>query len=270
GAGSAADAAFVAECCAHLGISLTLGLVSEDERAGWHGSLEAAARTARYRFLRMVAADVAADCIAVGHTLDDQAETVLLHLLRGSGLDGLAGMRPRAHDLIRPILGLRRAATEAYCAERGITPRDDPSNADPRFTRNRVRHELLPLLATFGSDIHATLARNAEILARDADYLNAAAEAAWASVLRHTTAPTVTLDRTALRGLPPAMRSRVLRRAILAVGSPKPDASLNADSLARLDRVVLDGSGERRVVQLNTGAVAVCHRDEVTITPGGQ
>ncbi len=266
GAASAADAAFVAEWCAAAGIPFTLGLVSDNERAGWRGSVEAAARTARYRFLRAVAAEVGADRIALGHTLDDQAETVLLHLLRGSGLDGLTGMRPLSGDIIRPLLGLRRAATEAYCAERSVTPRDDPSNADPRFTRNRIRHELLPLLETYQPEIRPTLARNAEVMAHDADYLNAAAEAAWATTVHATAAEAVTLDRAALRRLHPAIRARVLRRAILLVGSPKPDSTLNADSLARLDRVVLDGSGERRVVQLSTGAVAVCHGGMIRIS----
>jgi tRNA(Ile)-lysidine synthase len=266
GAASAADAAFVAEQCAQLGLPLTVGVVSDEEHATWQGSIEAAARTARYRFLRAVAAEVGANCIAMGHTLDDQAETVLLHLLRGSGLDGLGGMRPRADDIIRPLLRLRRADNEAYCAERGITPRNDPSNDDPRFTRNRIRHEVLPLLATLQPEIRPTLARSAEVLAHDADYLNAAADAAWPTILRASADAAITLDRSALGALHPAIRSRVLRHAILAVGSPKPDPSLNADSLARLERVVLSPSGERREVQLSTGAVAICHRDTVAIT----
>src|SRR5262249_27674325 len=153
GAASAADATFVAEQCARLGIPLTIGIISDAERAAWQGSIEAAARTARYRFLRVVAAEAGADRIAVGHTLDDQAEPVLLLLLRGSGRDGLTAMRPFAVNTTRPLLGLRRADNEAYCAECGITPRDDPSNAAPRFPRNRLRHEVLPLLETLQSEI---------------------------------------------------------------------------------------------------------------------
>lgn len=266
GAESAEDAAFVADICASHDIPITLSLVSDAERAMWQGSLEAAARDARYRFLRAVAAEVGATRIALGHTLDDQAETVLLHLLRGSGLVGLAGMRPTIDDIIRPLLRLRRAETEAYCAYRGVTPREDPTNADPRFTRNRIRHELVPLLETYQAQIRPTLARNADILALDAEYLHSAADAAWQTTMREVTANSVTLDRIALRELHPALRARVLRRAILMVGSTKPDATLNADSLARLERVITDHSGERRQVELATGALAICHTDTVFMT----
>jgi tRNA(Ile)-lysidine synthase len=268
GAASAADAAFVAALCAERAIPCTVGEVSETERAGWRGSVEAAARAARYRFLRAVAATERATAIALGHTLDDQAETVLLHFLRGSGLDGLAGMRPRAGDLIRPLLGLRHADALAYCQARGVSPREDAGNADPRYTRNRVRHELLPLLATFQPRISLTLARNAEVIAQDTAFLNAATDAAWDDAVITVAADAIILSRARVRALHPALRARVLRRAILCVGSAKPDAHLNADSLARLTRVIIDRSGERRRVQLSTGAEAICHGDQVMIAPG--
>jgi tRNA(Ile)-lysidine synthase len=262
---SAADAAFVADLCEQHGLPITIGMVSEEERSTWQGSLEASARTVRYRFLRAVAEAEGASAIALGHTLDDQAETVLLHLIRGTGLDGLTGMRSRSADLIRPILSLRRADTENYCAQRGIIPREDPSNADLQFTRNRIRHELLPLLETYQAQIRLTLARNADILAHDADYLNAAVDAAWESTLRISAPTMITLDRATLRGLHPALRSRIIRRAILAIGSPKAAPTLNADSITRLDRVILDNSGERRQVELATGAIAICHGNTVVI-----
>lgn len=266
GDASAADAAFVAEMCASVGVPCTFGTVPDAERAEWRGSIEASAREARYRFLRTVAAEVGAECIALGHTLDDQAETVLAHFLRGSGLDGLAGMRPRSGDLIRPLLALRHDDTLVYCQAKGVTPRQDATNADPRFTRNRLRHELLPLLATFQPQIIPTLARNAAVIAQDAAFLDAAAEAAYGDAVVEATATSVTLRRAVLRDLPPALRARVLRRAILHVGSPKPDAHLNADSLARLTRVIRDASGEPRHVQLSTGAQALCHLDRVIIS----
>lgn len=265
GAAGAADAAFVAAVCAERAIPCTVGVVSASERAGWRGSVEAAARAARYRFLRGVAATADATRIALGHTLDDQAETVLMHFVRGSGLAGLAGMRPRAGDLIRPLLGLRHAEAVAYCLARDYTPREDASNADPRYTRNRVRHELLPLLATLQPQISATLARNAEVIAQDVAFLDAATDAAWAAAVLADDTATITLSRTQLRSLHPALRARVLRRAILRVGSAKPDAHLNADSLARLTRVILDQSGAQRRVQLATGAAAICHGDHVVI-----
>jgi tRNA(Ile)-lysidine synthase len=263
---SAADGAFVAEVAAKLALPCTVGRVTATERAAWRGSLEAVARTARYHFLREVARDVGAERIALGHTLEDQAETVLMHFIRGSGVDGLVGMRPRMDDLIRPLLTMRHAETRAFCQEQGFTPREDATNDDPRYTRNRMRRELLPLLATYQPQILTTLARNAEAIAPDLDLLQSLTAQAWDTAIMHVTADRIVLNRTALRGVHPALRLRVLRRAITQMGGPKPDAHLNADSLARLVRVIMDASGERRVVQLSTGAVAICQQEQVIIT----
>lgn len=265
GAAGAADAAFVREVASAWGLPYTIGVVAAATRNGWRGSVEAAAREARYHFLRGVATAIGAERIALGHTADDQAETVLMHFLRGSGLDGLAGMRPRAGGLVRPLLSLRRADTVAYCAALGLTPREDATNNDPRYTRNRIRHELLPQLETYQPQIRATLARNAPLIAHDLDYITAGVDEAWSQVVMEASAQSVTLDRAGLRCLHAALRSRVLRRAILAVGSAKPDAHLNADSIQRLDRVIMDHSGEVRRVEVSTGAVGVCMADSVRV-----
>jgi tRNA(Ile)-lysidine synthase len=251
-----------------LNLPCTIGTVSPAEHEEWHGLSEASARESRYRFLRRVAAEVGADRIALGHTLDDQAETVLLHLIRGSGIDGLSGMRSRAGDLIRPLLGLRRVATEGYCADRRLIPREDATNRDPRFLRNRVRHEVLPALAALQPDIASILARSAEVLAADAAFLHDAAEQTWQDLAPLVEPDRVTLARHDLRRLPPALRSRILRRAISLVGLAHPDAQLDADSLIRLDRVIKDRSGSVRLVQLSTGATARCDRLTVAIMRG--
>ncbi len=266
---SAADAAFVRDYAATLDLPCTVGIISPAERQEWHGISEAAAREARHRFLRRVAADVGAERIALGHTLDDQAETVLLHLIRGSGTGGLSGMRPRAGDLIRPLLGLRRAATESYCAARHLIPRDDATNRDPRFLRNRVRHEALPVLSSLQPDIATILARTADVLAADAQFLRDAAERAWQGLAPDVAADRVTLARADLRRLPMALRSRVLRRAIGLVGLAHPNAQLDANSITRLDRVIMDRSGSVRTVQLSTGAAARCDRVTVVIARDG-
>lgn len=156
-----------------------------------HGpNLEARARAARRRALGAGA--------ATGHTMDDQAETVLINLLRGAGLDGLAGMRPgRTH----PILGLRRSETHALCAQLGWAPVADPSNADPRFLRNRVRHELLPLCqALSGRDPVPVLCRQAGLLADDADLLDALAAALDPADGRALGTAPLPLARRAARG----------------------------------------------------------------------
>jgi tRNA(Ile)-lysidine synthase len=155
--GSADEAGVVAEIAQRVGA----GFRAESVTVPPGSNLEARARQARYEILP---ADV-----LTGHTADDQAETVLLNLLRGAGLDGLAGYDPRR----RPLRTLRRHETHKLCADLGIHPVHDPSNDDPRFRRNRVRHELLPLLDAIAErDVAAVLARQAEVLRGDATLLD--------------------------------------------------------------------------------------------------
>ena len=160
---SAADAAFVAELANHIGAPLRVG------RAVAAPKSEDDARNARYEFLRRVAHELGATAIATGHTRDDQAETVLLHLTRGSGLAGLAGMRPERDGIVRPLLTLARTDTVAVCAAAGITPREDPTNRSMRFARNRIRHRVLPELAKLNPEITSAIARLAEAAAAVAD-----------------------------------------------------------------------------------------------------
>jgi tRNA(Ile)-lysidine synthase len=151
-------------------------------------NLEGRARAARYAVLP--------HDVLTGHTADDQAETVLLNLLRGAGLDGMAGMRAARH----PILGLRRFETRSLCADLGLVPIDDPSNADPSHLRNRVRHELVPLLdALAARDVAAVLARQAGLLADDAHLLDELAGSLDATDARQLAAAPVALTRRALR-----------------------------------------------------------------------
>ena len=158
---SARDAGAVAKIAEDWGIPFTPGTVDVLALAkAEKRSLEEAARLARYRFLREVAGGRR---IAVAHHADDQVETLLLHWLRGSGLAGMVGMPPRQQDIIRPLLEITHAETVAYCEEYGITPLEDQSNRDPRFLRNRIRHELLPLLRELNPGIQHTLLRNAEV-----------------------------------------------------------------------------------------------------------
>jgi tRNA(Ile)-lysidine synthase len=160
---AAADAAFVAELANHIGAMVRVG------RAEAPPKNEDDARNARYEFLRRVARDLGATAIATGHTRDDQAETVLLHLARGSGLAGLAGMRPERDGIVRPLLTLGRPDTVAVCAAAKITPREDPTNRSSRFARNRIRHRVLPELAMLNPDITSAIARLADAAAVVAD-----------------------------------------------------------------------------------------------------
>jgi tRNA(Ile)-lysidine synthase len=192
------------------------------------GGTEAAARTARYAALR--AALPAADALVLlGHTRDDQAETVLLGLGRGSGARSLAGMRPLDPPWGRPLLAVPRSVTAAACADLGLDVWQDPHNADPAFTRSRLRHEALPLLEdVLRGGVAAALARTAAQLREDAAALDVLA----ARVLdraRRGAEPAAELDVPELVDEPPAVRRRVLRRWLLDSGVAEvTDAHLRA------------------------------------------
>jgi len=199
GAASAADAQWVADFAAARGLRCVVGqgealALARDERL----SLEDAARRLRYAFLRRVAAEVGAARICLGHTRDDQAETITLNWLRGAGLSGLSGMRPVEGDLVRPLLDVTHAETRAYCAAQGWQPCEDPTNTDPRYLRNRIRQVLLPALDAYNPNLRQTLARNADLIAEDERYLDAQTDAAWAA-----TVPPPSLGLRAAHFLPP-------------------------------------------------------------------
>jgi tRNA(Ile)-lysidine synthase len=209
-AGSADHAARVVEQMAGLGVAETVG-VRVDVTASGQGP-EAAAREARYAVLAEVAERFGSRVVLLGHTLDDQAETVLLGLARGSGGRSLAGMRRSRGPFFRPLLDLTRAQTEAACRAEGIEFWSDPHNDDPRFTRSRVRHRVLPVLeAELGPGIAAALARTAEQVARDTQALDALAERVWR---------TSGTAADALAEQPEAVVLRVLRLAALDAGAP--------------------------------------------------
>jgi tRNA(Ile)-lysidine synthase len=200
---------------------------------------EADARTARYDALDSVAKELGAVAILLGHTLDDQAETVLLGLTRGSGATSLAGMSDINGIYRRPLLGIRRAQTVAACEDQGLTPWNDPHNQDSSYTRVRIRHEVMPVLENqLGPGVAEALARTAEQFKQDTFVLDQmAAEilpTVFTPVLGETPQPLqATLDVRALTGLPLAILNRVIRRAALDVfGSSL--SSVHTNAVARL------------------------------------
>ena len=207
-----------------------------------HAGPEAAARTARYQALDAAAGQTGAVAILLGHTLDDQAETVLLRLARGSGARSLAGMPSRRGRYLRPLLPVRRATTQAACAALDLPVWDDPHNADPRFTRVRVRHEVLPVLeSVLGPGVAEALARTAGQLRDDADALDALAR----TEAEAGPAGDGSLETDRLAGLPAAIRSRVLRRAAVAAGCPP--GSLTSGHVQQLGALVTGWRGQRWV-----------------------
>jgi tRNA(Ile)-lysidine synthase len=183
-------------------------------------SIEDAGREARYGFLAGVARDIQASVIATGHTRDDQAETVLMRMLRGSGPRGLAGIPPvRRHDglrVIRPLIETSRAEVVEYLARHGLDAREDSSNHDLTMLRNRVRLVLLPILEGYNPDVRRALARLAEVVRDDADALDALSAPEVDAVL-HGTSASVHIAPDAFGRLPVALQRRALREAIRRV-----------------------------------------------------
>ncbi|MGH2486588.1 MAG: tRNA lysidine(34) synthetase TilS, partial [Ktedonobacterales bacterium] len=219
GEAGAEDAAWVRAFTADLGIDCVTERVDVPELArSERRSLEEAGRHARYAFLRRVLDERQAERICVGHTSDDQLETLVMNWLRGSGLAGLSGMAPLTKDIARPLLSVTRAQTVAYCAARDWEPREDASNADVNFRRNRVRVKLIPALRQYNPNLRETLVRNAALLTDDADYLTTTATAAWRELAEHD-ADAVSFAVESLRETPLAVRHRLLQRAFAHLAS---------------------------------------------------
>jgi len=206
---------------------------------------EAAARVARYGALDQAAQEYEAAAVLLGHTLDDQAETVLLGLARGSGGRSLAGMAARRGPYRRPLLGVRRATTRAACAELDLEPWQDPHNRDFRFARARVRHQALPALeAALGPGVAEALARTAGQLRADAECLDELAFAESAKLRDYGSDP-AGLDVGWLQALPAAIRTRVLRDAAIMAGCPH--GALTAGHIDRIGALVTRWRGQRWV-----------------------
>ena len=222
---STEDARWVSRLAHELGVEGEISSASVAKlAANAKDNLEQAARRARYKFLERVARVCRAPVVLTAHTMDDQAETVLLRLLRGSGAEGLSGIervRPIAEGsdilLVRPLLGwARRADTENYCRERNVEFRVDSMNEDERFARVRVRRRLLPLMETFNPKMVESLSRTAEILRADSTFLNAAAEellkmASEENEEKRGSRDACSLDVNVLMNAPLAHRRRALR-----------------------------------------------------------
>ncbi len=244
GAQGAEDAAFVAQVAAAWQIPCVVGSADVPRQAAvWRLGTEAAARRARYAFLRETAAQVGAACIATGHHLDDQVETVLLHLIRGSGLAGLRGILPHSQRegvrLVRPLLGVPHADLSAYVAALGITPRDDPTNADQQYARNKVRHTVLPLLREINPSVATSIGRMAATLRED--------YAALVASLPPYVPPSI--RREVFLSLPLAVRRLWLRAAVAHLA---PDHDL---SFERVEAAIRFVERLRKVggVQLGSG-----------------
>jgi tRNA(Ile)-lysidine synthase len=245
GAAADDDAEAVKSLAGDLKLRCHLERVDIRARASERGqSIEEAGRAARLEFFERVAGDTGADRVAVGHTADDQAETFLLRILRGAGTRGLSAVYPRHGVVIRPLLDLSRHALREFLLAERITFRDDETNDDLSIPRNRIRHELLPLLRDrFAPGIDAVLAREARLAREDADWLEEAANQAGASLVE-VQEGVIVLDPVELLALPPALVSRVVRRAL---GTLAPGRFIGLD---HVEAVIELAQGDRTAVSL--------------------
>lgn len=233
--GSQAQAAKVVAQLAEMGVDETVTATVEVKADG--EGPEAAARQARYAVLDQLAERLGASVILLGHTRDDQAETVLLGLTRGSGARSLSGMRAAFDRYRRPLLATTRIDTETACQVEGLDVWHDPHNRDFAYTRARIRHRVLPTLEEdLGPGVADALARTAEQLREDADFIDDIAEAMHRELGG-------SLPVETLAGYPSAVRTRVLRIAALEAGSPP--AELTREHVLAIDRLVTDWRGQR-------------------------
>ena len=239
GAESEADAEYVSNLAGPLGIPITIDRRDVAAyRAERNCSIEEAARELRYAFLARVAREIGAHRIAVGHTRDDQVETILMHILRGTGITGLCGLAPcspMAYDsqgmslpaealsvakgqrsnllVIRPLLDITREETASYCQEHQLDPRIDSSNLSLSFFRNRLRLHLLPLLRQYNPSIDQALLRLADIAREDNAFVEQQASGLWDEVARQEN-KAIYLDKEEMAGLPIALQRHLLRVAV--------------------------------------------------------
>ena len=215
GGASEADEGFCRGLAAALDVPIRVERVDVAGLARADGlSIEHAGHRARYAIFERVAGEERADRVATGHTRDDLAETVLLRLIRGAGPGGLAGIRPRAGRIVRPLLGVARRELREHLAVCGLAYREDESNRDLRVIRNRVRHRLLPLLEReFSPSVVAALARGAAIARADADWIDAVANQRASSVVTYQEGA-VAVDVAAIRAQPLAVARRIARTAL--------------------------------------------------------
>ncbi len=265
GAESSNDAEYVSRLAKQLGLPATIE--SRDVRAYGivhSSSLEEAAREVRYAFFTEVVRQAGAAAVAVGHTRDDDVETVLMHILRGTGTAGLRGLMPVNElrnaagtvTVIRPLLGVTRQETTQYCVEHGLEPRTDETNHSLSLFRNRVRLELLPLLRTYNPQIDEALSRISRIATDEIRFLDSEAKAVWGRIAR-VESGTVVLEKEPMRTLVPALRRHVLRLAVSEFVPGLKD--IEAGHIDTLLEAIDAHAG--RVFQLPGGLLAVVERD---------
>jgi tRNA(Ile)-lysidine synthase len=244
---AAEDASFVEAVAGNLGLCYIGDRRDVPTYRRQHkASPEDAARRLRYAFLRAAAAELGADRIAVGHTADDQAETELLRLLRGSGLRGLGGIPPRHGDIVRPLIQVLRTDILQYLQSHRLPFREDPSNVQRQYARNRLRLDILPILRQhFNPRLAHTLSRTAQLLAEDEAALQAITQQHVLAACSVSPSGGISLELAALTSLPLALQRRVLRQALTELGGDL--QGINATHIASIVTLMRSGAGNGRL-----------------------
>jgi len=270
---SAADGEYVRQVCDRYHVPFVLGREDVHAQVRRGSSLEETARRVRYRFLGEVCRTRGIDTVAVGHTQDDQVETVLMHFLRGAGPDGLRGMAPVATlgpwlgekleglRLIRPLLGTTREQTRGHCLWVGLEPREDATNVDRRYLRNRVRHELIPILESYNPNFRLSLIRLAKIMTGHREMVAPMVESAWRRIVARPEANALRIDRGSLLAESPAIQRELLRMAHRSLA--RPNAELGFEGVERL--LSWMGSGAHGALGLPGSFVARVDGDTVIL-----
>jgi len=267
GAEAEADARYVTRLAGSLDVPITIDTRDVNAyRRERNCSLEEAARELRYDFLATVAKNVNTRLVAVGHTRDDQVETILLHILRGAGTAGLCGLKPclpvvNSIRVIRPLLEITRQETMSYCQQHQLEPHSDSSNLSLSFLRNRLRLELLPLLRKYNSGIDKALLRLAEIAGGDVSFIEQQALQLWDKVTREEER-VVYLDREKVAPLPIALQRQLIRLAIIRILGNARDIEVNH---VEAIRSLLTKPGGKRV-SLPRGLLCHSEHSEVVIS----
>jgi len=264
---SGADVAYVRRLSARLRLPLHVEEAQDEPAKG--RSVEAWATDARSNSANDVRRAIGAASVAEGHTQDDQAETVLLNLFRGTGLEGLAGIDPGTwpgSKLIQPLLDVTRTETEAFCRALHLRPRSDPMNEDRRYLRAAIRHDVLPTIERVtGREVRAAIARSADLIRGDRDELYAIAVSAYGAVVNDEPGAAIRFDAKALRDLPTPVASRVIRMAVYGALSTEWAAPWSREAIEAVLDLARGRPGRRRDLPDSRTA----RRDRTHVVIGG-
>ena len=272
---SAEEATFVQQVAQAYGVPAVIGRWDVGAKAGPGGSIEEAARLARYRFLVQVAKEHGVELIATGHTADDQVETILMHFLRGAGPSGLRGMLPSTPlkswvgipnsagiTLIRPLLDTTREQTQAHCTAIDLEPRSDPSNLDQTYTRNRLRHHLIPILESYNPGVRRVLRRTGQVMAGEAELVASLVADRWPEVVRRGGEGVFVIRVASFLEQPIALQRALIREVISRLRPTLRDVGFEAVERT-LDFITDPQRGRRQTL---VGELEIIHfSDEVVV-----